>query len=428
MFPHKPDLSLTKKINRVCFLNPQGYVAYPPPLGKTDTGGQTIYILQLAEALGRKNIKVDIITRQFDKQPQEEQIFPNVRIVRIPAGNDAFVAKERMYELMPEMMENFMIYIEKTKKKYDLIHSHYWDGGYGGIILQKMLDIPHVFTPHTLGKSKKLDMAIEEAPVQKLKPYYRYHVRIALEQKIMSKAQATVVICETSRIQILQHYMVDFEKLHVIFPGVDTRVFNTQKTQFDKQLKLKKNSILSMCRIVPAKGLDRLLDALSLLKNRIDFHWYISGGQPGSILSQEEKIATDELTTRIKNHHLQDRVTFIGQVDHTNMVPAYYRNTDLFVLASRYEPFGLTTLEAMACGTAPIVSNIAGSKEVIIDGLNGFTVNIHDRKQTAELIYRLLKDKKLVEKTSENAAFTIKEHYTWDKLVEQFIKLYKNLI
>jgi mannosylfructose-phosphate synthase len=121
-------------------------------------------------------------------------------------------------------------------------------------------------------------------------------------------------------------------------------------------------------------------------------------------------------------------VTFIGQIDHDKMVPAYYRNADLFVLASRYEPFGLTTLEAMACGTAPIVSNVAGSKEVIIDGLNGFTVSIHDRKQTSELILRLLKDKKLVAKTSENAAFTVKEHYTWDKLVEKFITLYKKLV
>lgn len=418
---------IPKKINRVCFLNPQGYVTNPPPLGKTDTGGQTIYVLQLAQALGKRNIKVDIIARKFGDFPDEEIIFPNVKIIRIPAGSNNFVPKERMYELMPEMMENLMHHIEKTKKKYDLIHSHYWDGGYGGVILQKMLDIPHVYTPHTLGKSKKLEMSIEEAPVQKLKPFYRYHVRIALEQKIMNKANAVLVICETSRIQILQHYMADFEKLHVIYPGIHTDTFNAHKNAYDKQIKFKKNSILTMCRIVPAKGLDRLLEALSLLKNKIDFHWYVGGGQHRDYLSGEEKIAQEELNVQIHKHHMEDKITFLGQIDHDNMLPAYYRSADLFVLASRYEPFGLTTLEAMACGTAPIVSNIAGSKEVIIDGLNGFTVNIHDRKKTAELILRLLKDKKLVAKISENAAFTVKEHYTWDKLVDQFIALYKKL-
>ena len=329
---------------------------------------------------------------------------------------------------MPEMMENFMHYIEKSKKKYDLIHSHYWDGGYGGVILQKLLDIPHVHTPHTLGKAKKLEMSVEEAPVQKLKPYYRYHVRIALEQKIMTKAHAVVVICETSRIQILQHYLVDFEKLHVIYPGVNTDSFNNKKNVVDKQINLKRNSIISMSRIVPAKGLDLLLDALAFIKNKIDFQWYIGGGQHSDYLSTEEKAAQESLATKIKNHRMQDRITFLGQVDHEKMLPAYYRCADLFVLASRYEPFGLTTLEAMACGTPAIVSNVAGSKEVIIDGLNGFITDIHDRKKTAELVMKLLSNKKWLSKASENAAFTVKEHYSWDKLVEKFISLYKSLL
>src|ERR1035437_2597375 len=136
---------LTKKIKRICMVNPQGYFQYPAPLGKTDTGGQTIYFLQLAKALGKKNIKVDIFTRKFNDLPVEEQIFPNVKIIRIPCGPvAAFVQKEKMYEIMPEFVENIMHYIEKSKKEYDVIHSHYWDGGYAGHLLSKMLDLPHV--------------------------------------------------------------------------------------------------------------------------------------------------------------------------------------------------------------------------------------------------------------------------------------------
>src|SRR5258708_27572636 len=211
-----------KKIHRICMINPQGYVQYPPPLGKTDTGGQTIYVIQLAKALGKKNIKVDILTRQFEDQPAEEQIFENVKIVRIPCGNTHFVQKEKLYELMPEFVQNILHYMEKKRKEYDLIHSHYWDGGYAGYLLAKMLDIPHVHTPHSLGQLKKIEMSVEGMPPQKLKPMYRYHVRIAIEQQIKSKADAIVVICETSRIQILEHYIVDFEKLHIIYPVIDT--------------------------------------------------------------------------------------------------------------------------------------------------------------------------------------------------------------
>lgn len=417
----------SKKISRVCFINPHGYVTYPPPLGKTDTGGQTIYEFQLAEALGKRNIKVDIITRQFDNQPEEEKVFENVKIVRIPCGPKTFVPKEKMYEIVPEMAENFMVYIERARKKYDIVHSHYWDGGYMGILVAKMLDIPHVHTPHSLGKLKKLEMAVEELPPQKLKPMYRYHVRIALEQRIYNKADAITVLCETSRIQMLQHYLVDFEKLHVIFPGVNIDHFNPNKGPDDKKIKLLPNSILTMCRFVPAKGVDRLAEALSLLKNKIDFHLYMGGGSIEANKGQEEIVQEQQMRDILKRYHLENRATFLGYVSHETILPAYYRAADIFVNPARFEPFGLTTLEAMACATAPLISRVAGSREVIVDGLNGFIADTHDRKSFSQLILKLLEDQKLRKKVSENAAFTIKEHYSWSKIVEKFITLYKEL-
>jgi len=410
-------------------LNPQGYVQYPPPLGKTDTGGQTVYVLQLAKALGKKGIKVDIITRQFDNQLEEEQVFENVKIVRIPCGKNSFVQKEKMYELIPEMVENIMHYLQKKRKEYSIIHSHYWDGGYAGNLLSKMLDIPHVHTPHSLGKLKKIEMmAVEEIPVQKLKPMYRYHVRIAIEQQIMNRANAIVVICETSRIQVLQHYIVDFEKLKVIYPGVETETFNPQKTAYDKQIHLNPNSVLAVARPVPAKGIDRIIDALALLKNKVDFNLYLGGDTLEKDKSTEELESEKRIMELVKKYKLEKKVNFIGRIPHDTLLPAYYRAADIFILASRYEPFGLTTLEAMASGTAPIVSSVAGSKEVIVDGLNGFIVDTHDRKKLAEYILNLLQDRKLNKKIADNAAFTIKEHYSWDKIIEKFIELYKSLI
>jgi len=425
MMNAKKDIS-QKKIGRICFLNPQGYVQSPPPLGKTDTGGQTIYVLQLAEALGKKGIKVDIITRQFDNQIEEEQLFPNVKVIRIPCGGPNFVPKEKMYEHMSEWIENFMQYIERTRKKYDLIHSHYWDAGYAGVLLKKMLDIPHIHTPHTLGKAKKFEMSVENTPVQKLKPSYRYHVRIAIEQKIINDADAIVVLCETTRIQILHYYLADFEKLFVIFPGIDIDYFSPKPTSADKKVKFSPNSILAMCRLVPAKGLDRLIDAVALLKNKINFHLYMGGDTAYVEGSKEENNARSLINELVKKYHLEKYVTFLGQTNHDTMLPAYYRNADIFALPARYEPFGLTTLEAMACGTVPLVSSAAGSREVIIDGLNGFIIDSHDRKLLADQILELLKNRTLRKKVSENAAFTIKEHYLWDKIVDKFITLYKS--
>ncbi len=409
-------------------LNPQGYVEYPTPLGKTDTGGQTLYVLQLAKALGEKNIKVDIITRQFEDKPEEEEVFPNVRIVRIPCGPKGFVQKEKMYECMPEFAENFMKYIEKKRKQYDLIHSHYWDGGYAGFLLSKMLDIPHVHTPHTLGKLKKLEMAAEETPPQKLKPMYRYHLRIAIEQKILNHAHAVIGLCETTRIQLLQYYIVDFERLHVVYPGIDTATFGPGKNTFDKQLDLGENAVLTVSRMVPAKGLDRVLDALSLVKGKVKFHLYMGGTTNETLQSTEEKETQKQIMRLTKKYNMTKQVTMIGNVAHDTVLPAYYRGSEIFILAGRYEPFGLTTMEAMSCGTVPIVSKIAGSREIIVDGLNGFIVDTHNRRELAEVIIKLLKDEKLRKKISQNAVFTIKEHYTWDKISDKIIEIYRNVL
>ena len=417
-----------KNLNRICMLNPQGYVVYPPPLGKTDTGGQIVYILELGKALAKKGIKVDIFTRAFELyQKEEEQIFPNLKIIRIPCGPNKFVAKEKLYELMPEFTENIMKYIEKRRKKYDLIHSHYWDGGYAGIILSKMLDIPHVHTPHTLGKAKKLEVEIEEAPTEKLKPYYRFHVRIAIEQKIYNKVDAILVICETTRIQLLHYYLVDFEKIYVVYPGVDLETFNPKKNKFDNQINLKNNSILTMSRLVPAKGIDRLIEALNFIKEKINFHFYIGGETNLEASNSKEEINYKKyLLNIIKKYKMEQKITFIGQLNHEK-VAAYYRNTNIFVNPARYEPFGLTTMESMACGTAPLISHVAGSKEIIIDGLNGFIINSHDRKLLGSQILRLLSDKKMLKRISENAAFTIKEHYSWYKISEKIISLYNKI-
>ncbi len=423
-------MSNFNKINRICMLNPQGYLDDPPPLGKTDTGGQIVYVLNLAKALGKKGIKVDIITRKlYCYQKEEKNIAENVKIIRIPAGkNNQFIPKEKLYELMSQWVENFVLYTNKKKRKYNLIHSHYWDGGYAGILLKKIFDIPHVNTPHTLGKAKKLEMNIEETPVEKLKPYYRYHVRIAIEQKIFNNADLILVLCETTRIQLLHFYIVDYEKIQVVFPGIDTNIFNNKKNSLDKKIKLKENSILTMSRIVPAKGIDRLIDALNFIKNKINFNYYIGGGETNNEdqISKEELLAKELILKKIKEYKLENRIYFLGNLKQEE-VAAYYRNADIFVLPARYEPFGLTTLEAMACGAVPLVSHIAGSKEIIIDGLNGFIINSHDRRKLGEQIYNLLKNKKKLKKISENAMFTIKEHYNWDKISEKILNLYKKL-
>jgi hypothetical protein len=95
-----------KVIKKICMFSTHGYFDPIPQLGRTDTGGQVVYVLQLAKALSLNNINVDIYTRWFGKSKKQiEQVpgYPNVRIIRIPAGNWEFVPKEKIYGILNEL-------------------------------------------------------------------------------------------------------------------------------------------------------------------------------------------------------------------------------------------------------------------------------------------------------------------------------------
>ena len=413
-----------KRLKRVIMLHPHGYVQYPPPLGKTDTGGQTIYVLQLAKALAKAGLKVDIFTRRIEGLPEETRVGKDVRIVRISAGGPDFIPKEKVFETIPALVQGIRQWMNENRMRYQIIHSHYWDGGYAGLLLARHLKVAHVHTPHSSGKLKKLEMDAERTPPAKLRSMYRFQVRNQIEERVLKQADAMVVLSETNRIQLLQHYGVSFERLQVIYPGVDTAVFNPKPVALSPKSTLKPHAILTMSRMVPTKGLDRVIDAAALLKGKTPFHLYMGGSIYDSFQSEEEKTTERRLKRLIKKHGLERRVTFLGNVPHGKELASYYRQAEVFILAGRYEPFGLTTLEAMACGTPPIVSHVAGSREVIVDELNGFIMDTGDRKSMAQLIGSLLRNRKKRLKVADNAAYTIRNRYSWEKIGKQFIALY----
>ena len=119
-------------IKNICLLSTHGYVDPIPRLGMTDTGGQVVYVLQLAKALTQLNVSVDLYTRWFDsskKQIDHIPDYPEFRIVRIPAGPWEFIPKEKIYNVLPELSKNMISFIQEQNLVYDLYHGHYVDAG-----------------------------------------------------------------------------------------------------------------------------------------------------------------------------------------------------------------------------------------------------------------------------------------------------------
>ena len=101
-------------IRSACMLSTHGYFDPVPHLGQTDTGGQVVYVLELARALTTLGIEVDIYTRWFDpSKPQIDPVpgCPKTRVIRIPAGPQTFIAKEEIYDVLPELAQNMIAFI-----------------------------------------------------------------------------------------------------------------------------------------------------------------------------------------------------------------------------------------------------------------------------------------------------------------------------
>ena len=151
-------LNVSSSLPRIAMVSTHGYVAANPPLGKADTGGQVVYVLELSKKLAQLGYEVDIWTRRFEEQPEIEAVAEQVRIIRVPCGGKQFIPKEYLNQKLPQWSENALRFIKKQGLKYEFIDSHYWDAGVAGQHLSEALDAPHLHTPHSLGLWKKRQM------------------------------------------------------------------------------------------------------------------------------------------------------------------------------------------------------------------------------------------------------------------------------
>ncbi|MCZ7665949.1 MAG: glycosyltransferase [Chloroflexi bacterium] len=138
-----------------------GYVAAEPELGKPDTGGQVVYVLELAKRfVSRLGWRVDLITRRFEDQPEFDKINDNLRVWRI-AGGSEFIRKEDMHDRVGDFVTNLLAAIRTRNFQYDIVNSHYWDAGWAGQKVAEELNIPHIHTPHSLGWWKQQNLGAD---------------------------------------------------------------------------------------------------------------------------------------------------------------------------------------------------------------------------------------------------------------------------
>jgi D-inositol-3-phosphate glycosyltransferase len=392
-------------------------------IGGVDAGGQNIYVSHLARCLARAGHEVDIFTRQeAAHQPMVVNWEPGIRIIHIKAGPASILPKEALLPYMGEFSANIVRFARMQVRSYDLAHANFFMSGMAAMALKRHLGIPYVITFHALGRVRKLHQREADAFPDE---------RLAIEGALLEDADQVIAECPQDKDDLIEHYGADPEKITIIPCGYDPLEFAPlDKREAREHLGLDPEEpiVLQLGRMVPRKGVETVIRGVARL-NRHYGHavrLLVVGGnsaEPDPLLTPEigrlQQIARDQ--------EILDQVTFTGSRSR-DVLKYYYSAADIFVTMPWYEPFGITPLEAMACATPVIGSNVGGIKHTVIDGQTGYLVPPYDTELLAKRLAYLYERPHLRHAMGRNAQIRVQREFTWEKIAAQVACLYQDVI
>lgn len=414
--------------SRIMMISTHGYVSPTPEFGKPDTGGQVVYVLELSKWLAKLGYAVDIFTRQFEQQPHIEEVQgEQVRIVRIPCGGPTFLPKERLCESIPEWITSALHFICVNQIDYAAINSHYWDAGIAGQALSNHLAIPHLHTPHSIGSWKRDNMPGSPAELERK---YNFQTRITTERDIYLQCAGLIATTPSQR-EILTHqpYEVPLDKISLIPAGYDDSRFfpisDSSKQVLKRQLGLHGRVVLAIGRLARNKGYDLLIQAMKPVCDRLpDAQLVLAIGSNSLNADEERQLA--ELKALAQSLELTERIDFRGYIADDDL-PNMYRAADVFALSSRYEPFGMTAIEAMASGVPTIVTTEGGLWEQVKWGVESLYANPNDTEAFGHSILDILQYPEISQQLSLHGSAKARSSFTWSSVAQDFIRLCQHI-
>jgi len=386
-------------------------------LGGKETGGMNVYVREVSRELGRMGVSVDVFTRsQNPTIPRVVPLGERARVIHLPAGDEAPMARERIHGHLDEFVDGVDAWRIAGSIDYDLIHGHYWLSGVAALALKARWSVPVLQMFHTLGRLKN---RVARSAAE-LEPPIRLHE----ETRIVSGADRIVAANVVERAELLRDYAAPASRIATIPCGVDTDLFVPgDRAEARRRLGLDERPVLLWVgRIAPIKGLDTLLDAVARLSAAGQgLRLLIVGGEADEPTNGHEA----SLRQRIERLRLEDTVRFIGPQPQS-VLPVYYVASDVTVLPSYYESFGMVALEAMACGSPVIASRVGGLVTTVRDGVTGFLVPDSDVAALADRIASLLADPDLRWRIGREGVRWAAQH-RWPCVAEAVCREYASL-
>jgi D-inositol-3-phosphate glycosyltransferase len=378
-------------------------------IGGVDAGGQNLHVAELAAALVGLGHRVDVYTRRDDpRAPEVVGTETGYQVVHVPVGPSSVLNKD---ELLP-FMGTFGRWVAdrwSAGGAPDVAHAHFWMSGVAAQEASNRVGVPVVLTYHALGTVKR-----------------RYHReadtspagRIPIESRLGRTVARVIAQC-ADEVTELGAMGVPRDNIDVVPSGVNLVRFTPAGPV--AAIAVHRRRILAVGRLVARKGYDDLIRVMPTID---DTELVIVGGPVGDVRQDPEGRRLVDLVQRLG---VADRVRLVGAVPATDM-PAWYRSADVVACVPWYEPFGLTPLEAMACGAPVVAYAVGGLRETVVHGVTGLQVQPGNVAGLAAALRRMLADHRLRDRCRQAAAHHAAGRYSWPRSAARLAAVYADVV
>ena len=409
-------ISLTKK--RIALISVHGDPAVE--IGKEEAGGQNVYVRQVGEALAKQGWQVDMFTRSSD--PQQARIVQhsrNCRTIRLVAGPQEFIPRDELYGYLPIFVQEFQKFQLESGFQYSLVHTNYWLSSWVGMELKKSQPLQQVHTYHSLA-------AVKYKSVSTIPMIAK--TRLQVEKTLLETADRVVATSPQEK-EHMRCLVSAKGNIDIIPCGTEIERFGSiGRSAARRQLGIAPETkvVLYVGRFDPRKGVETLVRAVSLsaLRRKGDLKLIIGGGWREGESDGKER---DRIGSIVQELGISDITSFPGCLSR-DILPAYYAAADVCVVPSHYEPFGLVAIEAMACGTPVVASDVGGLKYTVLPRETGLLAPPKNEAVFAGAIDRLLVDSVWRQQLGQAGRSRVQTYFSWDGIASQLSQLYTQLL
>ncbi|MEB3149878.1 MAG: glycosyltransferase family 1 protein [Sphaerospermopsis sp.] len=389
-------------------------------IGREEAGGQNVYVRQVGEALSQLGWQVDMFSRKISVE-QEDIVQHNsrCRTIRLTAGPVEFVPRDNGFKYLPEFVEQLLKFQKETGFKYELVHTNYWLSSWVGLQLKQIQGSKQVHTYHSLGIVKY--NTIENIPLVASQ-------RLAVEKEVLETAEKIVATSPQEK-QHMKTLVSQQGNIDIIPCGTDIRRFGSVDRETARaKLEIEPDAkvVLYVGRFDPRKGIETLVRAVreSQFFGDENLKLIIGGGStPGNSDGRER----DRIEGIVNELGMGECTVFPGLLKQ-EILPTYYAAADVCVIPSHYEPFGLVAVEAMACGTPVIASDVGGLQFSVVNENTGLLVPPQNVAAFSNAIDRILGNSEWRAELGKSGKRRVISKFSWDGVASQLDSLYTELL